>query len=84
MKRLKKELPLDEYKELKNVMWILRKNPSDLDFEEKMTLILLFNYSPMLGLAYQLSNELTGIFNQNISKIEASTTRRKLIRLFKS
>jgi len=79
MKRLKEELPAKEYKELKNVMWILRKNPSDLDFEERMTLILLFNYSPMLELAYRLSNELTGIFNQNISKSEA----KKKIRAWK-
>ena len=71
MKRLKEELPAKEYSELKNVMWILRKNPSDLDFEERMTLILLFNYSPMLELAYRLSNELTGIFNQKITKFEA-------------
>jgi transposase len=79
MKRIKEELSLDEYKELKNVMWILRKNPSDLDFEEKMTLILLFNHSPMLELAYRLSNELTGIFNQKISKSEA----KKKIRAWK-
>jgi len=79
MKRLKEELPTEEYKELKNVMWILRKNPSDLDFEEKMTLILLFNYSPMLELAYRLSLELTGIFNQKISKSEA----KKKIRAWK-
>lgn len=36
-----------------------------------MILILLFNYSPMLELAYQLSNSFSGIFNQNISKFEA-------------
>jgi len=71
LKRLKKELPAEEYKELKNVMWILRKNPSDLDFEEKMVLTLLFSYSPILKLAYQLSNNLTDIFNQDISKSEA-------------
>ena len=71
MKRLKKELPAEEYSELKNVMWILRKNPSDLEFEEKMVLILLFSYSPMLKLAYQLSNDLTDIFNKDISKFEA-------------
>lgn len=71
MKRLKEELPAEEYKELKNVMWILRKNPSNLDFEEKMVLILLFNYSPRLELAYQLSNDYTYIFNQNLSKSEA-------------
>jgi len=71
MKRLKEELPAEEYQELKNVMWTLRKNLSELDFEEKMVLILLFSYSPMLKLAYQLSNDLTDIFNKDISKFEA-------------
>jgi len=71
MKRLKEELPEAEYKKLKNVMWTLRKNPSDLDFEEKTVLILLFNYSPMLRLAYKLCNELTCIFDQDISKSKA-------------
>jgi hypothetical protein len=33
MKRLKDELPASAYKELKNVMWILRKNPSNSNFE---------------------------------------------------
>lgn len=75
MKRLKKELPAEEYKELKNVMWILRKNPLELDYEEQITLILLFKYSPMLELAYHLSNDLTCIFDQNISKFDA---RRKI------
>ncbi len=75
MKRLKEELPEIEYKKLKNVMWTLRKNPNDLDSEEKVVLILLFRHSPMLKLAYQLCNDLTGIFNQDICK---STAKRKI------
>ena len=71
MKRLKEELPAAEYKKLKNVMWILRKNPFDLDYEEHKVLILLFKYSPMLGLAYQLCNDLTCIFDQDICKFDA-------------
>ena len=71
MKRLKEEIPEAEYKKLKNPMWTLRKNPSDLDFEEKTVLILLFNYSPMFRLAYKLCNELTCIFDQDISKSKA-------------
>lgn len=72
MKRLKQELPDAQYKELKNVIWILRKNPDELDIEERLVLILLFKHSPLLELAYQLTNELTCIFDQNISKQEAS------------
>jgi len=71
MKHLKKELPEAEYKELKNVMWILRKNPFDLDYDEQMVLIRLFKHSPILELAYRLCNDLTGIFDQVISKFEA-------------
>ena len=69
--RLKKELPEAEYKQLKNVMWILRKDPFELDYEEKMVLIRLFKHSPMLELTYQLCNDLTGIFDQDISKFDA-------------
>jgi len=69
MKRLKKELSEEEYKKLKNVMWILRKNPFDLDYEEKMVIKRLFKHSPMLELAYLFN--LTNIFNQDISKLNA-------------
>jgi len=75
MKRLKKELPEAQYKELKNVMWILRKNPSELELEERITLILLFKYSPMLKLAYELCNDLTDIFDQDSS---ISVAKRKI------
>ena len=71
MKRLKKELSEVEYKKLKNVMWVLRKNSLDLDCEECQVLKRLFKYSPVLELAYQLCNDLTGIFNQHISKFDA-------------
>jgi len=33
LRRLKKLLPPDKYNKLKNVMWILRKNPTDLSAE---------------------------------------------------
>ena len=71
LKRLKKELTDDEYKKLKGAMWIIRKHPGDLDSEEKDKLELLFKYSPDLNLAYVLSNELTNIFNEDISRSEA-------------
>jgi transposase len=72
MRRLKKELSSVEYKELKNVMWILRKRPFALDCEEKMVLKLLFKYSPVLELAYFLCNDLTCIFDQHISRFDAN------------
>ena len=71
MKRLKIELSPDAYKELKNVMWILRKNPNELTEEEKSILKKLFEYSPVLELAYQLSHELTKIFDEDLKPFEA-------------
>ena len=57
-------------------MWILRKNPDDIEQEEKEKLALLFKYSPDIELAYMLRNELTNIFNQHIPRKDA---RRKII-----
>jgi len=81
MKRLKSELSENEYKELKNVMWILRKQYSDLSDEEKEILQLLFKYSPLIKTAYNFRNKLTKIFNQPISKKQA---RRKINQWIKS
>lgn len=75
MKRLKSDLSEDKYKELKNVMWILRKQYSDLSDEERETLKLLFTYSPLIKKSYNFRNKLTKIFNQSISKKQA---RRKI------
>ena len=71
MRRLKNELPEEEYKRLKGVMWILRKANSKLTDEEKETLECLFKHSPLLELAYKLCNDLTDIFEEDISKSDA-------------
>jgi len=71
LKRLKHELSEEEYKKLKGVMWILRKAKSELTDEEKETLKCLFKYSPVLKLAYKLCNDLTDIFEKDISKSNA-------------
>ena len=71
MKRLKEELPEEEYKKLKNVMWILRKSVSDLSDDEKQTLKLIFQYFPDLKLAYELRNDLTKIFDSDITPGQA-------------
>lgn len=81
MKRLKSELSEENYKKLKNVMWILRKNYSELSDEEKETMALLFNFSPLLKKAYQLQNKLTAIFNQSISQKQAKRKIKQWIRL---
>ena len=71
MKRLKKELSEAEYKKLKGAMWILRKDKDELTDEELEVLECLFNHSPTLELAYKFCNELTDIFNKDISKSKA-------------
>lgn len=69
--RLKKELAEEEHKKLKGVMWLLRKNAKDLVDEGLEVLERLFKYSPMLEIAYKLRNDLTDIFDSDISKSEA-------------
>ncbi len=71
MKRLKQVLSEAEYKPLKGVMWMLRKNPETLTDDERRTLDLLFQHSPSLKLAYTFRQELTEIFNQDLSKRQA-------------
>lgn len=68
LKRLRGELSEEEYKELKGVMWVLRKNNKDLSKENKALLKKLFEYSPALEIAYGLQNDLTGIFDMKLSR----------------
>ncbi|MCP4937054.1 MAG: ISL3 family transposase [bacterium] len=75
LKRLKEELSEADYKELKGVMWLLRKRDEDLTAEEREVLAKLFTYSPTLKQAYVLSTDLTAIFDMKISKAQG---KRKL------
>ena len=80
LRRLKKELDANEYKKLKNVMWIVRKKSCDLKEKELATLNLLFKHSPILELAYVLRNDLTNIFDVHISKRKAKSKLNSWIR----
>jgi len=80
MKRLKNKLSKKEYDKLKGVMWILRKKEDDLTEEERKTLDLLFKYSPDLKCAYGFVNELTLIFESDISKFHAKHKINRWIR----
>jgi len=71
MKRLKEKLSEDEYKKLKNIMWILRKKYSELSDEEKETLKLLFKHSLLIKKSYNFRNKLTKIFNQSLTQKQA-------------
>jgi transposase len=73
-RRLKAELPETEYEEIKGVMWIVRKNNCDLTSDERKKLNLLFDYSPDLKLAYTFREELTAIFEMNLT-VEAGKNR---------
>lgn len=71
LKRLKNTLSEDDYKKLKNVMWVLRKKPTDLNEDDLKKLYFLFSHSDSLATAYTLRNDLTDIFNQNITRTQA-------------
>jgi len=76
-RRLKAELPEDKYEEIKGVMWIARKNNRDLTSDERKKLNLLFDYSPHLKLAYTFREELTSIFEMNLTVEEG---KRRLLK----
>lgn len=71
MRRLKDELSEEEYGKPEGAMWALRKNPKKLKPEDTELLERLFGHSPELETAYRLCQELTGIFEEDISKSEA-------------
>jgi transposase len=71
LRRLKKELSEDEYKQLKGAMWAFRKDKDKLKQKELTVLNLLFTYSPLLKLAYDFCNKLTEIFEKDIPKVQA-------------
>lgn len=72
LKRLKKELPEEEYETLKGAMWPFRKKPSMLTQEEQALLDRVFAHSPDLKQAYTFREELTDIFEQDLSKAQAT------------
>ena len=76
LKRLKQELPLEEYQLLKGSMWAFRKKPADLRPEERQVLRKLWEYAPKLKQAYDLREQLTAIFEQIISQ---KTAKRKIL-----
>jgi len=71
-RRLKKALPETEYEEIvKDMMWIVRQNNRDLTADERKKLRRLFKYSPKLKLAYTFREELTAIFEMQLTKVAA-------------
>ena len=70
-RRLKRELSTKEYEKIKGAMWAFRRRRAELSEEEQELLERMFSYSPELKRAYELREELTGIFDQEITKEEA-------------
>ena len=68
LRRLKQELPEATYKEVGHGMhWVLRHNYANLNDADKVRLRRLFHYAPALHQAYTLREELTAIFNMELS-----------------
>jgi transposase len=72
LKRLKTELSEDEYDTIKGSMWPYRKNKIDLQPHEAELLERLFAYSPSLKLAYDFREDLTAIFEKDLTKTQAT------------
>jgi transposase len=71
LRRLRKELPEDRYKEVAHGMhWVLRHNHANLNEDDKVRLRTLFQYTPELHQAYTLREELTAIFNMALTQTE--------------
>lgn len=71
-RRLEKALTQTQYQEIvKGTMWIIRKNNKDLTADERKRLNRLFEYSPELKLAYTFREELTAIFNLQLTRAQA-------------
>lgn len=72
VKRLKKELPEEAYEHIKGAMWPYRKRREDWTEDEADLMQRLFAHSPALEQAHTLRDKLTSIFDQHISKEEAT------------
>jgi transposase len=71
-RELKADLSKEEYEGLKGTMWLFRRNPEDLDEEERGRLALLFECAPELKRAYDLREQLTAIFEADHDKTSAT------------
>jgi transposase len=71
LKRLKANLPLEEYKTLKGSLWAFRLPWTDLRPEQRQLLQHLFMLSPLLEQAYDLREALTAIFDTAPSRRSA-------------
>ena len=71
LQRLKKTLSKAEYQQLNGSFRAFRKNAKDLNKEERKILKRFFKYSALAKQAYVLREQLTAIFDRNLSKKQA-------------
>lgn len=71
-RRLRKELPKEAHEQIKKTMWPFRKHLSKWDDEDTERMKHLFDHSPVLRQAYDLREKMTVIFEQQISRAEAT------------
>jgi transposase len=73
LQRLKKELSKEEYQKLNGSFRAFRRNAKDLNKEERKSLRRFFEHSASAKQAYLLREQLTAIFNMNLSKKQAQS-----------
>ena len=71
LQRLKKELSKEEYKKLNGSFRAFRKNAKDINKEERKVLKRFFELSALAKQAYILREQLTAIFDMNLSQKQA-------------
>jgi transposase len=70
-RRLRQELSAETYQKVAyGLHWVLRHNHANLDEADKVRLRTLFQHAPKLHQAYTLREELTAIFNMDLSLAE--------------
>lgn len=80
LKRLKKELPPKEYKQLDGRVRAFRKRGQDLTPEERKILYRFFRHAPSAKHAYELRERLTAIFDSPLTKAEAQTQMQRWVK----
>jgi len=73
LQRLKKELSKEAYQKLNGSFRAFRKNAKDLNRDERKILRRFFEHSASAKQAYRLRQQLTAIFDMNLSKKQAQS-----------
>lgn len=71
LNRLKRELPKADYQQLKGSLHAFRQNQADLSPDERALLARLCSYSVEIAAAHLLREELTALFEQDLSPAQA-------------